>query len=99
MEDFKGVIRNFILQTFGTPGGATQDIKMDIKDDTSLLDNDLMDSTAVLELASFLEDNFGVSIQNDDLVRANVDSINAIAAFVQRKRDDKPAGKPGLRAV
>lgn len=54
--------------------------------DQSLLDSGVIDSTGVLELVNFLEETFGLTVNDEELVPDNLDSINNIAAFVQKKR-------------
>lgn len=52
----------------------------------SLLEKGVIDSTGVLEVVAFLDEQFGVSVQDDELVPANFESIEKLAAFVNRKR-------------
>ncbi len=52
----------------------------------SLIEAGVIDSTGVLELVGFLEETFGVRIQDDELVPENLDTIDNIVAFVSRKR-------------
>ncbi len=54
--------------------------------DTSFLESGIIDSTGVLELVSFLEEQFHVKVEDEDLIPANLDSINAITRFVESKR-------------
>lgn len=54
-------------------------------DNESLLEHHVLDSTGFLELVSFLEETHGLTIEDDEMVPENLDSLNAIAAFVQRK--------------
>ena len=51
-----------------------------------MLDNGVIDSTGVLELIGFLQDEFGVEVADDEMVPANLDSIAKIEAYVGRKR-------------
>ena len=44
-----------------------------------------MDSTGILELIGFLEENYAISIEDDELLPDNLDSLNNIAAFIKRK--------------
>ncbi len=53
--------------------------------DQSLLDSGVIDSTGVLELVNFLEENFGFSVNDEELVPDNLDSIDNITAFVRKK--------------
>ena len=46
----------------------------------------MIDSTGVLELVGFLEEDFGIRIQDDELVPENLDTIDNIVQFVERKR-------------
>ncbi|MCK4301296.1 MAG: acyl carrier protein, partial [candidate division Zixibacteria bacterium] len=48
----------------------------ELTDSGSLLDLGIIDSTGVLELVGFLEEKFGISIEDDDLVPDNLDSID-----------------------
>jgi acyl carrier protein len=54
-------------------------------DDDSLLAAQLVDSLRVAELIVFLEDKYQVTFDNDDLTPENLDTVNAIAAFLERK--------------
>jgi acyl carrier protein len=52
----------------------------------SFLENGIIDSTGVLELIAFLEERFQIPIEDQDLVPANLDSVDQIVAFVTRKQ-------------
>ncbi|MDO8356005.1 MAG: acyl carrier protein [Nitrospirota bacterium] len=54
--------------------------------DASFLESGIIDSTGVLELVSFLEEQFQVKVEDEDLIPANLDSINAITRYVEKKR-------------
>jgi acyl carrier protein len=54
--------------------------------DTSFLESRIIDSTGILELVAFLESTYGLTIEDEELDPANLDSLNQIAAFVERKR-------------
>ena len=72
-------IRLFIRDNF-LFGTSTQ-----VDDDTSLLEAGIVDSTAAMELVTFLESAFGIRIDDLDLVPENLDSITAMASFVTRR--------------
>jgi len=61
--------------------------------DTSFLDSGLIDSTGVLELVAFLEEKFQVKVEDEDLVPANLDSVNALIRFVERKSPASAASR------
>ena len=52
---------------------------------SSLIEAGLIDSTGVLELVGYLEERFDIRITNEELLPENLDSIDNIVAFVQRK--------------
>jgi acyl carrier protein len=56
-----------------------------LADDASLLDRGIIDSTGVLEIITFLEDSFGLTVEDSEMVPENLDSVEKIAAFVNRK--------------
>lgn len=51
----------------------------------SLLESGVIDSTGVLELIEFLEQDFGIHIEDSETVPDNLDSVERIVAFVARK--------------
>jgi acyl carrier protein len=57
-----------------------------LEDSTSLLDHGIIDSTGVLEVIMFVETTFGVTVEDSEMLPENLDSIERIAAFVQRKK-------------
>ena len=70
-------VRAFIVENF-LFGDATQAPA----DDASLIENDVIDSTGVLELVAFIEERFGIAMADSDIVPANLDTLDRIAAFV-----------------
>jgi acyl carrier protein len=56
-----------------------------LSDDDSLVEKGLIDSTGILELVSFLEEQYAIKIHDTELVQDNLDSINALARFLQTK--------------
>ena len=80
MTEIKTQIRQFVVDTFlfGQPGSLT--------DETSFLEQGIVDSTGVLELVAHLEKTYQFKVKDEELVPDNLDSIDAIAAFIARKR-------------
>lgn len=56
-------------------------------DETSFLENGIVDSMNVLELVMFVEQKFGVKVEDAEIVPDNFDSIARLAAFVRRKQE------------
>ena len=57
-----------------------------VADNESLLGSGVIDSTGVLDVVEFLESDFEIQVLDEEMVPENLDSIDAIAAFVDRKR-------------
>ena len=79
-------IRTFIVENFYVAEGAA------LGDDTSLIETGVVDSTGVLEVIAFLEEEFGLSIPDRDIVPANLDSIARIASYIARCAQPAPTG-------
>jgi len=73
-------IKNFIVANFYVADAAS------LAGNTSLLDQGIVDSTGVLELIGFLEQSFGITVEDAEMLAENLDSIDRMAAFVARKR-------------
>ncbi|MER8366308.1 MAG: acyl carrier protein [Mesorhizobium sp.] len=58
-----------------------------LESDTSLLDQGIVDSTGVLEVIGFIEETFGITVEDSELLPENLDSIQGIAQYVMRKRN------------
>ena len=72
-------IRDFVTTNFYVPDPKALD------DATSLLDHGIIDSTGVLEVIMFIENTFGITVEDSEMLPENLDSIERIAAFVARK--------------
>ncbi|MEW5754797.1 MAG: acyl carrier protein [Pseudomonadota bacterium] len=57
-----------------------------LKNETSLLESGVVDSTGILEVIMFLENHFGIKVEDEEMIPENLDSINSIVSYVQRKR-------------
>jgi acyl carrier protein len=60
-------------------------------DTDPLLENGILDSLGILEIVTFIEHEFHITLNDDDLVPKNFQSIECIAAFVQRRCSDSSA--------
>ncbi|HED10485.1 MAG TPA: acyl carrier protein [Caldithrix abyssi] len=58
----------------------------DLDHDDSLLELGIIDSVKMMEMISFLEENFGIEVDDEELMPENFDSINAIVAFIESKK-------------
>jgi acyl carrier protein len=78
--DLRAKIHQFIIDNFlfGESGNG-------FKDSDSFLENGIIDSTGVLELVSFLEETFGIQVEDEELVPENLDSISNVVQYLQNK--------------
>lgn len=76
----KHKIREFIETSFLFREGRDG-----LQDDQSLLAEGLIDSTGILELVSYLEGEFGIIVEDQEIVPENLDSVAQIAAYVDSK--------------
>jgi acyl carrier protein len=73
-------IRQYIAENFMFSDNGFQ-----LSDDASLLEEGIVDSTGVLELVMFVEEEFGVTVKDEEVVPENFDSVSRLAAYVSRK--------------
>jgi len=79
MSETRDKIRAFIMENFlfGNDQG--------LNDDTSFLDEGIIDSTGILELVSFLEEEFSISVEDEEILPENLDSIKNVTAYLEKK--------------
>ncbi len=79
MSAIKDKIREFIVENFlfGDDDG--------LHDNSSFLDEGIIDSTGILELVTFLEETFSIRVEDEELVPENLDSLDNLGAYLERK--------------
>ena len=77
--DNSSKVREFVVENFLFGDGEV------LKEDTSFMEEGIIDSTGILELVFFLEETFSISVEDDELVPENMDSLRSIAGFIDRK--------------
>ncbi len=80
--DFAGIrqqIHEFIQLNFLFDG-----TQADLDDSASLVEQGIVDDTGILELVLFIEDSWGVTVDPQDLVPEDFDSVNGLASYVAR---------------
>ncbi len=81
-NEIKETIRDFIVKTFLRGTGK-------IGDTESLFEKEVLDSFGLLELIAFLEKKFKIRVPPGEITIRNFDSLDKIAAVVERKRDKR----------
>ena len=74
-------VREFIVENFLFGDGEQ------LQDDTSFMETGIIDSTGILELITFLEEKYEINIEDDELIPENLDNLQNVAGFVNRKMD------------
>jgi acyl carrier protein len=72
-------IRQFVLKTFPLAR------KCGLEDSQKWLETGILDSLGMLDVVQFLEQEFSISISDEELLPQNFDSLAAVTAFVQNK--------------
>jgi acyl carrier protein len=83
VDDIKDKIRTHILKEI-----LEADLDEPLENDTPLIDGVILDSISVASLMSFLEDQYQIVVDADDLSDGRMNTINAIAGMVKSKRPD-----------
>jgi acyl carrier protein len=73
-------VRSFILENFMFSNDESA-----LNSEESLLDKGVIDSTGVMELVAFLEDEYKFRINDEELIPENLDSVRNIVTFVDSK--------------
>ena len=77
----KEKLRHFIIENFLF---GNEDAGLD--DGESFLESGIIDSTGILEVVGFLEDEFGFEVTDDELVPDNFDSVDKLVAYIGGKQ-------------
>lgn len=74
-------VRQFIGKNFYVTDLAA------LADEDSLLDKGIVDSTGMLELIGFIESSFEITVDDDEMLPENLDSVSRLVAFVESKKN------------
>lgn len=77
----KSQVRQFILSNY-----LFSEDQSRLVDQESLMQAGVLDSTGILELIMFIEDTFKVKVLDEEMVPGNLDSVDCVVAYVERKR-------------
>ncbi|MFB3786121.1 MAG: acyl carrier protein [bacterium] len=78
----KDKIRQYILDYYMM--GSSPDT---LDDDASLLETGVIDSTGVLDLIAYLEEQFQITVEDSEMIPQNLDSVNHLCHYVERKKE------------
>lgn len=81
--DLSKAVREFVLSQFVVADPAL------LTDDTSLIDSGVVDSTGMLDVITWLEEECHIKVLDQEMVPSNLDSVSNLAAYITRKRAEK----------
>lgn len=65
----------------------------DISNDTSLLESGMIDSVNMVQILLFIEEQFGIKVEDNELIPENFDTINSIFNLIKGKLPDNSMNK------
>jgi acyl carrier protein len=75
-------IRDFITSNF------LYEQKRTVANNDSFMEEGILDSTGVVQLVAFLEETYGITISDEELIPDNLDSISKVTSFVAHKNGE-----------
>ena len=79
MSSIEETVRTFVVEHFLFGEGDT------LKGDASFLEEGIIDSTGILELVMFLEETYGIKIEDNELVPENFDTLEKVTKYLEKK--------------
>ncbi|CDZ62264.1 acyl carrier protein [Neorhizobium galegae] len=76
---FENSVREFIAENFLFRADA------EVSNNQSLLESGVIDSTGVLELIAFLEQTYGITVADEEIIPENLDSIDNMTSYLSTK--------------
>jgi acyl carrier protein len=79
-EDIQNKLLEFIIRSFMVE-------REEIDLDKSMIDEGIIDSFGLIEIATFLENEFHITISEEKMIRTNFGSVHKIVNFVKREQE------------
>jgi acyl carrier protein len=76
-------LEKYVLSELADPGVKS------LSHDDDLLTKGIIDSLGIIQLTSFVEERFGISVGPDEIVPENFRNISSLAQFIERKVGEK----------
>jgi len=81
MSSIEAKIRDYILENY-----LFTDEQSELNSSDSFLDKGIIDSTGIMEVIMFLDEEFGVSVEDDEMIPENLDSVDNLVKFINSKQ-------------
>lgn len=79
-QQVTSTLRNYILENY-----LFTDDQNALADDDSFLDKSIVDSTGIMEIIFFIEEEYNLKVTDEEMVPENLDSINNLVAYITKK--------------
>lgn len=86
MGETEAKVRSYILENY-----LFTDDESELDSGDSLLEKGVIDSTGIMEVILFLEEEFGVIVEDEEMVPENLDSVNNLVKFIALKQGNSEA--------
>lgn len=74
-------LRAFILENYlFTDDGSA------LNNSDSFLEQGIIDSTGIMEVIFFIEEQFGISVEDEEMIPENLDSVDNLVKFIAAKK-------------
>ena len=80
-QDINDRVREYICENF-----LYMRQEYEFSDTDSLLGHGILDSMGVIELITFLQDEFAIQVGDEEITEDNLGTLEAIAGYVHAKR-------------
>jgi acyl carrier protein len=81
MADIKKELREFIIENF-----LFGDTETEFSDSDSFMDKGIIDSTGILEVITYIEENYDIKVEDNEILPENLDSLHNLEKFVNNKK-------------
>ena len=82
--DIEQEIKTYILENYLFTDDDSQ-----LSSSDSFLEKGILDSTGILEVIYFIEDEYGIKVEDDEMVPENLDSVERLVVYVEHKQSLK----------
>lgn len=82
MEQIRQTVKYYILENVLYGAGENE-----LNYDESFLEKGIIDSTGIMEIVSFIEDEYNISVYDEELIPENLDTINNLARYIKKKTE------------
>ncbi len=77
---FDNKLRTFILENYLFTNDQSK-----LKNSDSFLETGIIDSTGILEVITFIQDELNITIEDDEMIPENLDSVDNVITFIKKK--------------